>query len=131
MRTILVVDDERDILSLIETALSREGHTALLANSGDAALELFQRSQIPIDLLLTDVVMPGMSGPMLADRLLSIQPGLPVLFISGYDDSQVVQRYVLNKGFAFLPKPFDVVALCRKVNELLPAPPIGNKSQTA
>ena len=123
MRTILVVDDEQEILNFVEGALRRQGFAVLRAQSGDVALQLFERSTAPIDLLLTDVVMPGISGPMLVDRLLSMQPSLPVLFISGYDDRQVVQRYVLNEGFALLAKPFDVETLSRKVQELLPVAP--------
>ena len=131
MRTILVVDDEQDILNVVEAALTRDGFEVVQAHSGDMALELFQKLQKPIDLLLTDVVMPGMSGPMLVDRLLAMQPSLPVLFMSGYDDRQIVQRYVLKEGFALLPKPFSLETLCQKVNELVPAAPLNSKPQTA
>jgi CheY-like chemotaxis protein len=131
LRTILVVDDEQDILNFVQSALNRAGFTVVQAQSGDMALELFEKLQVSFDLLLTDVVMPGMSGPMLADRLLSLQPSLPVLFMSGYDDRQVVQRYVLNEGFALLPKPFSLEALTSKVNELIPASPVTSKPQTA
>ena len=130
MATILVVDDEQEILTFVETALKHEGFEVLLALNGDQGLELFEQAPAPIDLLLTDVVMPGMSGPMLVDRLLSVQPSLPVLFMSGYDDRQVVQRYVLKEGFALLSKPFDLETLAAKVRELLPAPPV-SKAQHA
>ena len=109
----------------------RDGFEVIQAHSGDMALELIQKSQKVIDLLLTDVVMPGMSGPMLVDRLLAVQPSLPVLFMSGYDDRQVVQRYVLKEGFALLPKPFNLETLTQKVNELLPAAPGNSQPQTA
>jgi two-component system cell cycle sensor histidine kinase/response regulator CckA len=131
LRTILVVDDEQEILNFVQSALNRAGFTVVQANSGDMALELFEKLQVSFDLLLTDVVMAGMSGPMLADRLLAIQPSLPVLFMSGYDDRQVVQRYVLKEGFALLPKPFTLEILHAKVNELIPAPPVNSKPQTA
>jgi two-component system cell cycle sensor histidine kinase/response regulator CckA len=131
LRTILVVDDEQEILNFVQSALNRAGFTVVQANSGDMALELFEKLQVSFDLLLTDVVMAGMSGPMLVDRLLSIQPSLPVLFMSGYDDRQVVQRYVLKEGFALLPKPFSLETLHAKVNELIPAPPATSKPQTA
>jgi two-component system cell cycle sensor histidine kinase/response regulator CckA len=131
LRTILVVDDEQEILNFVQTALTRVGFTVVLAQSGDLALELFEKLQAPIDLLLTDVVMPGMSGPMLVDRLLAMQPSLPVLFMSGYDDRQVVQRYVLKEGFALLPKPFTLDSLSAKVHELIPANPVNSKPQTA
>ena len=129
MRTILVVDDEQEILAFVQSALHRAGFASILAQSGDVALELFEKLQSPVDLLLTDVVMPGMSGPMLVDRLLAMQPSLPVLFMSGYDDRQVVQRYVLKEGFALLPKPFTLETLTEKIHQLIPAAP--GKSQPA
>jgi two-component system cell cycle sensor histidine kinase/response regulator CckA len=131
LRTILVVDDEQDILNIVEAALHREGYSVVQARDGDMALEVFQKVSVPIDLLLTDVVMPGISGPMLVDRMLALQPSLPVLFMSGYDDRQIVQRYVLKEGFALLPKPFSLETLCQKVNDLLPASPANSKPQTA
>jgi CheY-like chemotaxis protein len=131
LRTILVVDDELDILNFVQSALSRYGFTVIQAQSGDIALDVFGKQTTPIDLLLTDVVMPGMSGPMLVDRLLAVQPSLPVLFMSGYDDRQVVQRYVLKEGFSLLPKPFTLEALSEKVLELIPAAPPAGKPQTA
>ena len=130
LKTILVVDDEQDILNVVEAALNREGFAVLQAHNGDMALDLFQKLAAPIDLLLTDVVMPGISGPMLVDRLLAMQPSLPVLFMSGYDDRQIVQRYVLKEGFALLPKPFSIETLCQKVHELLPAAPASSKPHT-
>jgi CheY-like chemotaxis protein len=129
--TILVVDDEQDILNFVQSALNRAGYTVVQAHSGDMALELFETLQVTFDLLLTDVVMPGMSGPMLVDRLLAMQPSLPVLFMSGYDDRQVVQRYVLKEGFALLPKPFTIETLNAKIYELIPIPPSGTQSQSA
>ena len=131
MRTILVVDDEQDILQFVQTALDQAGYTVIQARSGDAAIDILEKLQTPIDLLLTDVVMPGMSGPMLVDRLQATQPGLPVLFMSGYDDRQVVQRYVLNEGFALLSKPFTLDELTRKVQELIPDRPADGKPLTA
>ena len=131
MKTILIVDDEQDILNVVEAALDREGFQVARAYNGDMAVDLFTKLQAPIDLLLTDVVMPGMSGPMLVDRLLAMQPSLPVLFMSGYDDRQVVQRFVLNEGFALIPKPFTIETLSQKVHELLPCAPANNKPRTA
>ena len=130
MRTILVVDDEQEILNFVQTALNRGGFSVVQAQSGDIALEVFGKLEVPVDLLLTDVVMPGMSGPMLADRLLAMQPSLPVLFMSGYDDRQVVQRYVLKEGFALLTKPFTLEMLNDKVQEMIPAAPVNNKSRS-
>jgi CheY-like chemotaxis protein len=119
--TVLVVDDEPDILKLIESILSEEGFEVIHAKSADAAIKAFERLGRRPDLLLTDVVMPGMSGPMLADKLLQAEPELRVLFMSGYDDRHVVQRYVLEKGFKLIPKPFTVKNLRAAVNAVLKA----------
>jgi len=130
LRTILVVDDEQEILNFVQTALNRGGFSVVQAQSGDTALELFGKLEVSVDLLLTDVVMPGMSGPMLVDRLLAMQPSLPVLFMSGYDDRQVVQRYVLKEGFALLTKPFTLEMLNDKVQEMIPVAPVNTKSRS-
>ncbi|MGI8990823.1 MAG: response regulator [Bryobacteraceae bacterium] len=120
--TILVLDDEPEIRKLVTAMLTRSGYKVLMTDSGDNALKLFQKNDPPIDLLLTDVVAPGMSGPMLADRLTEIQPNVRVLFMSGYDQSQVVRKYVLERGFALLIKPFTMEQLETKVAEILNAP---------
>ena len=122
-KTILVVDDEAEIRKLVAAMVSRHGYNVLTADSGDHALTVAKNQKTPIDLLLTDVVAPGMSGPMLADKLTELQPGLRVLFMSGYDNTQVVQRYVVEKGHALLHKPFTVEELGRKVSELLKSQP--------
>jgi two-component system, cell cycle sensor histidine kinase and response regulator CckA len=118
-KTILVVDDEPEVRKLVGAMVSRHGYNVLTADSGDHAITLVKNQKNPIDLLLTDVVAPGMSGPMLADKLVELQPGLRVLFMSGYDNTQVVQHYVVEKGHALLHKPFTVEELGRKVSELL------------
>ncbi len=117
--TILVVDDEPEIRKLVSAMLTRHGYRVLVTDTGDNALTIFNKNDPPIDLLLTDVVAPGMSGPMLADQLKRIRPGLRVLFMSGYDQSQVVQRYVVERGFALLVKPFTMEQLEQKVSEIL------------
>ena len=111
VRTILVVDDEPDVLRLVESILSESGYDVVAAKSADSAIQAFEKMPQCPDLLLADVVMPGMSGPMLVDQLLAKQPNLRVLFMSGYDDRQVVQRYVVGKGFRLLPKPFTIQSL--------------------
>lgn len=121
-KTILVVDDEPEVRKLVGAMVTRHGYNVLTADSGEHAITLFNNQKTPIDLLLTDVVAPGMSGPMLADKLVEQQPGLRVLFMSGYDNTQVVQRYVVEKGYALLHKPFTVEELGRKVNEVLSKP---------
>ena len=122
-KTILVVDDEPEVRKLVGAMVSRHGYNVLTADSGDHAITLVKNQNKPIDLLLTDVVAPGMSGPMLADRLTELQPGLRVLFMSGYDNTQVVQRYVVEKGHALLHKPFTVEELGRRVAALLKEEP--------
>jgi two-component system, cell cycle sensor histidine kinase and response regulator CckA len=108
--------------------LGQLGHQVMTADSGEHALTVYKHHKAPIDLLITDVVAPGMSGPMLADKLTAIQPGLKVLFISGYDNTHVVQAYVVEKGHALLPKPFSVVELAEKLQVLLqPAGSGGSK----
>ena len=118
-KTILVVDDEPEIRKLVSAMVTAKGYNVLTADSGEHAITLVKNLKTPIDLLLTDVVAPGMSGPMLADKLVEQQPDLRVLFMSGYDNTNVVQRYVVEKGHALLHKPFTVEELGRKVAEML------------
>jgi two-component system, cell cycle sensor histidine kinase and response regulator CckA len=122
-KIILVVDDEPDVRKLVSAMVNQFGYEALTADSGEHALTLYHHLHRPVDLLITDVVAPGMSGPMLADKLTAEQPGLKVLYISGYDNTQVVQRYVVEKGHALLTKPFTVSQLHAKLLELLGAEP--------
>jgi len=120
-KTILVVDDEPDIRKLVGAMVSQSGYTAITADSGEHALKLYKNHGRPVELLITDVIQPGMSGPMLADKLTAIQPDLKVLYISGYDQTHLVQKYVVEKGHALLAKPFGVETLRAKVQELLEA----------
>ena len=82
-RTILVVDDEPEIRKLVGAMVRQVGCNVLTADSGEHALTLYKNNKGPIELLITDVIAPGMSGPMLADKLTELQPGLKVLYISG------------------------------------------------
>jgi two-component system, cell cycle sensor histidine kinase and response regulator CckA len=116
---ILLVEDQAAIRMLGEDVLSDAGHLVMSASNGRAALELVQQRGKHIDLLVTDVVMPEMSGPELADRLMKLQPGLIVLYVSGYPDHALLQRGAIEQGTAFLQKPFLPEALIAKVNELL------------
>jgi two-component system cell cycle sensor histidine kinase/response regulator CckA len=121
-KTVLVVDDEPDVLRLVQSILTEEGYEVIPAKNADSAIKAFERLSRPLDLLLTDVVMPGMSGPMLVDHLLQAQPDLKVLFMSGYDDRQVVQRYVVEKGFRLLSKPFTVKHLRATIDAVIKMP---------
>jgi two-component system, cell cycle sensor histidine kinase and response regulator CckA len=118
-KTVLVVDDEVDILRVLERGLSQEGFEVRTARSAEAAIKSFPEMSPRPDLLLTDVVMPGMSGPALAERLRQIDPALKVLFMSGYDSSQVVQRYVVDQGFSLIAKPFTASALREAIEAAL------------
>jgi two-component system, cell cycle sensor histidine kinase and response regulator CckA len=121
-KTILVVDDEPEIRKLVSAMVTQFGYNALTADSGDHALTMYRHLQGPIEMLITDVVAPGMSGPMLADKLAELQPDLKVLYISGYDNTHVVQHYVVERGHALLAKPFTIEELRRKMSELLNVP---------
>jgi two-component system, cell cycle sensor histidine kinase and response regulator CckA len=118
-KTILVVDDEADIRKLVCAMVGHFGYTALAANNGQRALAVYKKHNRPIDLLITDVVMSGMGGPVLADKLTELQPGLKVLYMSGYDHSRVVQKYVVEKAHFLLPKPFTARQMEAKLKELL------------
>lgn len=118
-KTVLVVDDEPDMLRLVEAILTEQGYQVVLSRGAENALQTFKRMQKAPDLVVTDVVMPGKSGPMLVDELLAVDPKVRVLFMSGYDDRQVVQRYVVEKGFALIAKPFTLQGLGEAVHELI------------
>jgi PAS domain S-box-containing protein len=117
--TILLVEDAEGVRELARESLERRGYAVLVASSPAEALEILQRHGRPIDLLLTDVVLPGMSGSELAARLLPFHPETKVLYMSGYTDDAVVQHGVLEEHVAFLPKPFTLAGLARKVREVL------------
>jgi two-component system, cell cycle sensor histidine kinase and response regulator CckA len=115
---VLVVDDEPEIRKLVTAMLARNGYRVLSADSGENALRLFKTNP-DTDLLLTDVVSPGMSGPMIADQISALKPDIKVLFMSGYDGTQVVQRYVIERGYSLLTKPFSMEQLESKVRAVL------------
>jgi DNA-binding NtrC family response regulator len=117
--TILAVDDDRSILGLLDATLSAAGYRVLLADGGRSAIQAYETSQEPVHLLLTDVIMPDLTGPVVAERLLARQPNLRVLFISGFHDADLVQRFVTRKGFTLLPKPFTPESLLRVVRQSL------------
>lgn len=121
-KMVLVVDDEPEVRKLVGAMVQQFGFAVLTADSGEHALTLCRNHNDHIELLIADVVAPGMSGPMLADKLTALRPDLKVLYISGYDDTHVVQKYVVEKGHALLAKPFTVEALKSKIREVLESP---------
>jgi two-component system cell cycle sensor histidine kinase/response regulator CckA len=110
--TILIVEDEEALRELARELLEANGYKVIEAERGENALRLVEGSQTPIDLLLTDVVMPG-------KRLLELRPGLRVLYMSGYTDDVINNRQVLPEKTLLLPKPFTRAVLLRKVREAL------------
>jgi PAS domain S-box-containing protein len=117
--TILLVEDETVVRQLVAEILESSGYTVMQAGDGPSALELLRRHSGTLDLLLTDVVMPGMSGPEVAQAVTSMRPGTQVLYTSGYTDSAIGHHGVLEPGIAFLQKPFSANDLTRKVRVLL------------
>jgi PAS domain S-box-containing protein len=117
--TVLVVEDDDPVRGFATRVLERAGYTVVAASGGAAALEA-ARGQT-IDLLLTDVIMPTMSGREVADRLASFAPGVPVLFVSGHDESTIVRRGVLDPNIRYLAKPFTAEALVGAVDDALAA----------
>jgi PAS domain S-box-containing protein len=117
--TILLVEDQDDVRLLTLTILEGAGYSILEADSGAKALEISASCQQPIDLLLTDVVMPGMTGPELAKRLRALRPGIQVLFVSGYTEDEGFEGVDSEGGFHLLSKPFTPSALTAKVHQVL------------
>jgi len=118
--TLLVVENETAIKTLVQMALERHGYVVLTAESGDEALRLAAAHQGPIDLLITDVVIPDLRGPELARRLLEQRPTLATLFISGYmDDALGEDSSALPLPVDFIQKPFSPSALAARVREML------------
>ncbi|QDU25317.1 Blue-light-activated protein [Anatilimnocola aggregata] len=119
--TILVAEDEEMLLKLASRILSSQGYAVLQAGDGEEALQMYRAHAGPIHLLLADVVMPKMSGRQLYDQLSAIQPGLKVLFMSGYTDDAVLRHGVLESTTNFLEKPFTYAALSTCVRRALDA----------
>ena len=117
--TVLVVDDIEMVRNLANEVLVNYGYTVLEASDGEEALLMCGRHEEPIHLLLTDVVMPGMSGTKLAKAVTSMLPGTKVLYMSGYSEYGSVENSGLPAGAFFIQKPFSMVGLARKVREVL------------
>jgi len=119
--TVLVVDDEATVRSVVREILQATGYLVLEAGSGEEALRICAGQEGPIHLLLTDVMMPKMSGPEVAQRLARMRPELRVLYMSGYSDDALIRHGLVTQGTAFLQKPFTPDSLAHKVREVLDA----------
>ncbi|MGH2706819.1 MAG: ATP-binding protein, partial [Actinomycetota bacterium] len=116
---VLVVEDEAPVRLMAKRALEEAGYQVVEAENGREALELLAGRDGKIDLLLTDVVMPGIGGRELAARVAEVVPGIPVLFTSGYTDGEILRRGLLEPGAAFIQKPFTPNAIVRMVRRQL------------
>ena len=123
--TVLLVEDEESVRELVRLTLSARGYKVLEAENGEAGLSIAEACKDHIDILITDVVMPGIGGRELAKKLLIIRPGISVLYLSGYTEDAVVAQGASGPASAFLQKPFTLQNLAKKVREVLrsrPAP---------
>jgi DNA-binding NtrC family response regulator len=123
LETVLLVEDEDEVRAAVSESLQLRGYTVLKARHGKEAVTICRRHEGPIHLLLTDVVMPQMTGPELAQRLSTLRPEMRVLYISGYTSDALNQRNMMEPDTAFLQKPFTPDALARQVRAMLDTPP--------
>jgi CheY-like chemotaxis protein len=118
-RTILLVEDEEAVRSLVSRILSKHGFEVIAFSGGSEALEYCRSNIAAIDLLLTDVVMPEMSGKILSDLLLISRPDLKTIYMSGYTDEIIAERGVLEEGAQLIQKPFKSAEIVARINSLL------------
>lgn len=117
--TVLIVEDEEQILNLSKEMLEMLGYTVLAVNETDQALRLAREYDGNIDLLLTDVMMPGMNGKELSERIIAFKPGLKRLYMSGFTTDVIARQGIMEEGTQFIPKPFSFKDLADKVRETL------------
>jgi len=117
--TVLAVDDDPDLLELLKEVLIPQGYKVLIASNGEEALKMTASQQEKIDLLLTDVILPGIKGQELAKELQALSPDLNVLFMSGYLCPSMANSTPDKKCEAFIQKPFTFNSLLRKIRSLL------------
>ena len=123
--TVLVVEDEASLRNLARAVLEKRGYTVLLASNGLDGLRAMREHQgTPIRLVITDVIMPGMNGKVMAKKLIANHPGLKILFTSGYTDEAIADESMLDQGVHLLLKPHLPATLARKVRELLDEPDV-------
>ena len=117
--TILVVEDEEMVREMTQNILKRFGYQVLEASNGEEAVSICTKLPAAIDLVLTDVVMPQMSGKVLADQLKTLKFSMKVIYMSGYTDDAIIKHKILDKDFHFVHKPFSPTTLLKKVREVL------------
>jgi two-component system cell cycle sensor histidine kinase/response regulator CckA len=125
---ILVVEDQEEVRILAVRALERFGYTVHSASNGEEALTFCRNQDRPVDLVVTDVIMPGMNGRELAERLKHLYPSLRVVFMSGYTDNVIAHHHVLEVNSEYIQKPFSANGLAEKVREVLGQPSSQNGS---
>jgi DNA-binding NtrC family response regulator len=121
--TVLLAEDEEAVREVVREGLQQAGYSALEARNGADTIKVAEKHEGPIHLMVTDVVMPGMSGSELANRLAAQNPKMKVLYMSGYTDDAIVHHGVLDGGLTFLQKPFGADNLARKLRELVEGTP--------
>ena len=117
--TIFLVEDDPSVRELTLRSLNYFGYRVIVSANGEEALKKFKQNNIHVDLLITDVIMPGMSGKKLVDLIRKKKPGLKVLFMSGYSEDQISKQGVLDKEINFIQKPFAPMDLVKRLREIL------------
>jgi two-component system cell cycle sensor histidine kinase/response regulator CckA len=120
--TIFLIDDESTILEVMEKALTLSGYKVILAQGGEEALEVYEKEQDRIDLVLLDMIMPGMSGGKVFDRLRKMNPGVKVILSSGYSIGGEASKILARGCKGFIQKPFGIRELSQKIREVLDKP---------
>jgi two-component system, cell cycle sensor histidine kinase and response regulator CckA len=120
--TILLVEDQHDVRRLMAEMLEKQGYRVLKAANGKEAAAACNKYEKEIDLLITDVIMPGINGPALAKKLTMLKPGMRILYVSGYTSNIIIHQGFLDPDVAFLQKPFSSSTLVAKVREVLSQP---------
>jgi CheY-like chemotaxis protein len=119
--TVLLVEDEASLRGLLHEALETNGYSVLVARDGAEAVQIAEAHVGPIQIMVTDVIMPGLTGPQIVDLVAPIHPKMRVLYISGYSGEPITRHGLIGPGRAFLSKPFGPETLLRKVRESLDA----------
>ena len=123
-KTVLLVEDEDFVRNVTREVLELSGYHVLEAIDANDGLELYRENSDSIDLLLTDVIMPGKNGREFANQLLALRPDLKIIFMSGYTDNAIVRESFSDAHLNYLQKPFTLDALTDKVNQVLGAPAV-------